>query len=73
MGQNMPGHTYKSLELTGSSDLSVEDAVTVAIQKAAKTVRKLRWFEIQQIRGHIKDDEVAHWQVTMKLGFALDD
>jgi hypothetical protein len=40
---------------------------------AAKTVRELRWFEIQQIRGHIKDDEVAHWQVTMKVGFALDD
>jgi flavin-binding protein dodecin len=69
----MPGHTYKSLELTGSSAVSIEDAVTVAIRKAAKTVRKLRWFEIQQIRGHIEEDEVAHWQVSMKVGFALDD
>ena len=69
----MPGHIYKSLELTGSSTVSIDDAVSEAIKLAAKTVRNLRWFEVQQIRGHIETDSVAHWQVSMKLGFALDD
>ena len=69
----MPGHIYKSLELTGSSTVSIEDAVSEAIKLAAKTVRNLRWFKVQQIRGHIEADSVAHWQVSMKLGFALDD
>ena len=69
----MPGHIYKSLELTGSSTVSIEDAVTSAIKRASKTVRNLRWFEIQQVRGHIENDTVAHWQVLMKVGFALDE
>ena len=69
----MPGHIYKSLELTGSSTVSIEDAVSEAIKRAAKTTRNLRWFEVQQVRGHIEADAVAHWQVSMKLGFALDD
>ena len=69
----MPDHIYKSLELTGSSTVSIEDAVTSAIKRAAKTVRNLRWFEIQQVRGHIENDTVAHWQVLMKVGFALDE
>ena len=69
----MPGHIYKSLELTGSSTVSIEDAVTSAIKRASKTVRNLRWFEVQQVRGQIENDTVAHWQVLMKVGFALDD
>jgi flavin-binding protein dodecin len=69
----MPGHIYKSLELAGSSTVSIEDAVNGAIKRAAKTVRNLRWFEIQQVRGHIENDAVAHWQVSMKVGFALDE
>lgn len=69
----MPGHIYKSLELTGSSTVSIEDAVTSAIKRAAKTVRNLRWFEVQQVRGQIENDTVAHWQVLMKVGFALDE
>ena len=69
----MPGHIYKSLELTGSSTVSIEDAVSLAIKRAAKTVRNLRWFEVQQVRGHIENDTVAHWQVLMKVGFALDE
>jgi dodecin len=69
----MPGHIYKSLELTGSSAVSIEDAVSEAIKRAAKTVRNLRWFEIQQVRGHIENDVVAHWQVSMKVSFALDE
>ena len=69
----MPSHIYKSLELAGSSTVSIEDAVDGAIKRAAKTVRNLRWFEIQQVRGYIENDAVAHWQVSMKVGFALDD
>lgn len=69
----MPDHIYKSMELTGSSTVSIEDAVTSAIKRAAKTVRNLRWFEVQQVRGHIENDTVAHWQVLMKVGFALDE
>ena len=69
----MPNHIYKSLELAGSSTVSIEDAVNGAIKRAAKTVRNLRWFEIQQVRGHIENDAVAHWQVSMKVGFALDE
>jgi flavin-binding protein dodecin len=69
----MPDHIYKSSELVGSSTVSIEDAVNGAIKRAAKTVRNLRWFEIQQVRGHIENDAVAHWQVTMKVGFALDE
>lgn len=69
----MPGHIYKSLELTGSSTVSIEDAVTSAIKRVSKTVRNLRWFEVQQVRGHIENDTVAHWQVLMKVGFALDE
>jgi hypothetical protein len=69
----MPSHIYKSLELAGSSTVSIEDAVNGAIKRAAKTVRNLRWFEIQQVRGHIENDAVDHWQVSMKVGFALDE
>ena len=69
----MPGHIYKSLELTGSSTVSIDDAVSSAIKRAAKTIRNLRWFEVQQVRGQIENDEVAHWQVSMKVGFALDE
>jgi flavin-binding protein dodecin len=69
----MPQHVYKSLELTGSSTESVEDAVRGAIQRASKTVHNLRWFQVQEIRGHIEDQQVAHWQVTMKVGFTLEE
>jgi flavin-binding protein dodecin len=69
----MPDHIYKSLELTGSSTVSIENAVSEAIKRASKTVRNLRWFEIQQVRGHIENDVVAHWPVSMKVSFALDE
>lgn len=68
----MSGHVYKSLELTGSSPKSVEDAVSSAIAKASKSVRGMKWFEVTDIRGQIEGDKVAHWQVTMKLGFTLE-
>lgn len=69
----MPDHVYKSLELTGSSTTSVEDAVQGAITRASKTVHNLRWFQVTEVRGHIEDGQVAHWQVTMKVGFTLDE
>ena len=69
----MSEHVYKMLELTGSSPTSIEDAVQNAIRKAAKTVRNMQWFEVTDTRGHIADGSVAHWQVTLKVGFTLDD
>jgi flavin-binding protein dodecin len=69
----MPEHVYKTIELVGSSTKSMEDAVQKAIGKAAETVRNLRWFEVLDTRGHIEGGRVAHWQVTLKLGFTLED
>ena len=69
----MPDHVYKTLELVGSSSQSPEEAVRTAIVKASKTVRNLRWFEVVETRGHIEQGQVAHWQVTVKVGFTLED
>lgn len=69
----MSDHVYKILELTGSSTKSIEDAVQNAVAKAAKTMRNMHWFEVLETRGHIEGDKVAHWQVTVKLGFRLED
>ena len=66
-------HVYKMLELTGSSSTTIEDAIQNAIGKAAKTVHNMQWFEVTETRGHIKDGKVAYWQVTLKIGFTLDD
>jgi flavin-binding protein dodecin len=68
----MPDHVYKTIELVGSSTRSSEDAIQKAIGKAAETVRNLRWFEVLDTRGHIENGRVAHWQVTIKLGFTLE-
>lgn len=69
----MTEHVYKSIELTGSSTSGLEDAIATAINRASKSLHNLRWFEVGQIRGEISADKVAHWQVTMKVGFTLDD
>jgi flavin-binding protein dodecin len=69
----MTNHVYKHLELTGSSSKSIDDAVRNAIAKASKTIRGLHWFEIIDTRGHIEGSKVAHWQVTLKIGFTLED
>jgi len=69
----MPNHVYKSVELTGSSKTGIEDAITNAIARAAKTVRNLRWFHVIETRGHIENGKIAHWQVTVKAGFTLED
>ncbi|MBW2271197.1 MAG: dodecin domain-containing protein [Deltaproteobacteria bacterium] len=69
----MSDHVYKSVELTGSSTTNVDEAVRSAIAKASQTLRNLRWFEVTGLRGGIENGTVAHWQVTMKVGFTLDD
>jgi flavin-binding protein dodecin len=66
-------HVYKVTELVGSSEKSIEDAIKTAISRASKTLRNLRWFEVEQIRGHVADDGVHHYQVTLKVGFTLQD
>jgi flavin-binding protein dodecin len=69
----MNDHVYKITELTGSSPTSIEDAVNQAVARASKTLRNLRWFEVTDTRGHLDNGKVAHWQVTIKIGFTLDD
>ena len=66
-------HVYKLIELTGSSPKGIEEAVNNAIGRAAKTVRNMRWFEVTETRGHLENGKVAHWQVTVKVGFTLED
>ena len=67
----MSDHVYKHIELTGSSSTSIEEAVGNAIARAGKTVKNMRWFQVIDTRGHIVDNAVAHWQVTIKVGFTI--
>ena len=69
----MSNHVYKTIELVGSSPAGSDEAVRNAIARASATMRHLRWFEITQTRGHIEDGKIAHWQVTVKVGFTLDE
>jgi len=66
-------HVYKTVEIVGSSSKSIEDAVHTALDRAGQTTRNMRWFEVTQIRGHVEDGKLGHWQVALKLGFTLDD
>ncbi len=68
----MSDHVYKMLELVGSSETSIEDAVQNALARASKTVRNMRWFEVTETRGHIEENKINHWQVTVKIGFTLE-
>jgi len=68
----MADHVYKKLELVGSSTTSIDDAIKTAISKTDESVKKMRWFEVQQIRGEIADGNVAHFQVTVKVGFTIE-
>jgi flavin-binding protein dodecin len=68
----MADHVYKLIELTGSSATSMEDAIRRAIAKAGESVHNMRWFQVTETRGHIEDGQVAHWQVTVKIGFTVD-
>jgi dodecin len=69
----MADHVYKTIELTGSSTTGSDDAIRTAIARAAKTVRNIDWFQVVETRGHIADGTIAHWQVTLKIGFRTED
>jgi dodecin len=69
----MSDHIYKSVEITGSSPVGVTEAINNAVTKASKTLRQLEWFEVVSVRGQIADGSVAHFQVTLKIGFRLED
>jgi flavin-binding protein dodecin len=69
----MSNHVYKQVELTGTSDKSIEEAVENAISKASSTVHNMRWFEVVETRGRIESGLIAQWQITLKIGFTLDD
>ncbi len=68
----MSNHVYKLLELTGTSTVSTDDAIARAIAKASESVRNIQWFEVIEQRGHVSEGKVAHWQVTLKVGFTLE-
>jgi hypothetical protein len=69
----MSEHVYKHIELTGSSKTSLEEAIQNAVNKAAQTLRNMRWFVVTEQRGYIEDNSVAYYQVTIKIGFTLED
>lgn len=69
----MSDHVYKKIELVGSSKKSIEEAVNNAVDQASRSIRNMRWFEVSEIRGHIADNKVEHWQVGVKIGFTIDD
>ncbi len=68
----MNDHVYKIVELVGSSETSIEDAIQSAIRRAGQTLRNMRWFEVIQTRGHVENGEVRHYQVVLKAGFTLE-
>jgi flavin-binding protein dodecin len=69
----MDDHVYKVVELVGSSTVGVEDAINTAIERASGSIRNLRWFQVTELRGHVEDGKVRHFQVVLKAGFTLDD
>jgi len=71
--KGMSDHIYKKIELVGSSPKGIEDAVKNALARAQKTVRNMRWFEVAETRGYLEEGNIAHWQVTLKVGFTLDE
>ena len=69
----MSHHVYKVVEVVGSSETSIDDAIQTAISRTNETVRNLRWFEVMETRGQIDDGKIAHYQVTLKIGFTMED
>lgn len=69
----MTGHVYKHIDLTGSSEVSSDDAIKRAIAKAGESIRGMHWFEVLETRGFIEADKVRHWQVTIRVGFRIED
>src|SRR5882762_3639234 len=73
-GMTMPdNHVYRIIQVAGSSENSIEDAIQNAVGRASRTLRQVGWFEVVETRGHVEDGKVAHYQVTLKVGFTLDD
>lgn len=68
----MADHVYKKIEIVGSSPDGLQQAIENAISKASETLRNMRWFEVVETRGYLAEDKIAHWQVTVKIGFTLD-
>jgi flavin-binding protein dodecin len=69
----MPEHVYRIIEVAGSSETSIDDAIRNAVGRAARTLRQVGWFEVLQTRGDVADGKVAHFQVVLKVGFTLED
>lgn len=69
----MSDHVYKVIDLVGSSPNGIEDAIQGAIAKAGQSVRNLRWFEVREMRGHIEGGRVGHYQVSLRVGFTIED
>lgn len=69
----MTDHVYRVIELVGTSETSIEDAIKSAVSKASNTLRHMRWFQVVETRGHIENNAVSHYQVTMKVGFTVED
>ncbi len=69
----MEDHIYRVIQIVGSSEKSVDDAIQRAVSRASQTLRNLRWFEVVETRGHIEDGKVLHYQVTLKIGFTIAD
>ena len=68
----MDEHVYRVIQIVGSSKKSIDDAIRMAVTRASKTLRELRWFEVVETRGHIDNGKVQHFQVTLKVGFTLE-
>lgn len=66
-------HTYRVIELVGTSPMSIDDAVRTAVERASKTLRNLRWVEVVRTNGHIQDGKITHFQVTLKVGFTMEN
>ena len=69
----MAEHVYKKIEIVGSSPHGMEEAVRNALARASKTIRNMRWFEVIETRGYIDEGKIEHWQVTLKIGFTLEE
>jgi len=69
----MGGRVYKKIDVVGTSQMNLEDAIQQAIAKSADSVRNMSWFEVDEIRGRIQDSDVTEWQVTVRIGFAVED
>lgn len=68
----MSEHVYKQIDLVGSSTVSSDDAVKTALERASKTLKNLDWFQVTEVRGHLENGRIAHWQVALKVGMRLE-